>query len=256
MAKRKTIPQSIRFEVFKRDLFTCQYCGRKAPEAILEVDHIIPVSKGGDNSMENLVSACRECNGGKSNKKLSELSEVEKSRRQLEDLQEKKNMTDMILQWKSGLSDAITYQVEQIEQVFYSNSPSIDECFGEKYKKLLKKSIRTYGFDLVLDAVYVALETYDIDTREQRNNALSKIIGIAHNRHIEMNDPQRASLNKVMHVACRNLSMRPKDFYQIFPTNLYKVGQEKLILDAILAAGSQWKFEEIINQIYFGGNNG
>ena len=50
--------------------------------------------------------------------------------------------------------------------------------------------------------------------------------------------------------------MRPKDFYQIFPTNLYKIGQEKLILDAILAAGSQWKFEEIINQIYFGGNNG
>lgn len=38
MAKRKGIPRSIRFEVFKRDMFTCQYCGRKAPDVILEVD--------------------------------------------------------------------------------------------------------------------------------------------------------------------------------------------------------------------------
>ena len=141
MAKRKTIPQSIRFEVFKRDLFTCQYCGRKAPEAILEVDHIIPVSKGGDNSMENLVSACRECNGGKSNKKLSELSEVEKSRRQLEDLQEKKNMTDMILQWKSGLSDALTYQVEQIEQVFlFKQSQALMSVSEKNTRNFLKKA--------------------------------------------------------------------------------------------------------------------
>jgi hypothetical protein len=256
MAKRKAIPQSIRFEVFKRDLFTCQYCGRKAPEVILEVDHIIPVAKGGDNSIENLVTACRECNGGKSDKKLSELSEVEKSRRQIEELQEKKNMTNMILKWKKGLSDNLDYQVSQIERVFFEECSIDGYHFSESYNKNLKKAIRDYGFSLVLDAVYTAIEVYKTDTEEHRGYALSKVIGIAHNKHIDANDPERSSLNKVMHIACKYLAIRPKDFYIIFPTNLYKSEHEKLILDAILSSRNKFGFTEIVNQIYFGGNNG
>ncbi|NCC64746.1 MAG: HNH endonuclease, partial [Spirochaetia bacterium] len=244
------------FEVFKRDLFTCQYCGKKAPEAILEIDHIIPVSKGGDNSIENLVAACRECNGGKSNKKLSELSEVEKSRRQLEDLQEKKNMTDMILQWKSGLSDTLTYQVEQIEQLFFAESPEIDEVFSEKTRRDFRKIIRKYGFEEVLEALYISIENYDFGTRSGRLEALKKISGIAHNRHIEATDPDRASFNKVMHVACKHLRMEPAEFYRALPISLYRSKDEKQIIDAILTADYQSKFKEMINQIYFGGNNG
>ena len=43
MAKRKNLSKSVRFEVFKRDSFKCQYCGKSAPDVVLEVDHIIPV---------------------------------------------------------------------------------------------------------------------------------------------------------------------------------------------------------------------
>jgi len=58
--------QKLRFEVFKRDDFTCVYCGR-GPEngAILEADHIVPRSKGGPTVLGNLVTACWECNAGK-----------------------------------------------------------------------------------------------------------------------------------------------------------------------------------------------
>ena len=49
--KRKSINKKIRFEVFKRDNFTCQYCGKSAPNVILEIDHITPVSKGGNNDL-------------------------------------------------------------------------------------------------------------------------------------------------------------------------------------------------------------
>lgn len=56
---------SVRFDVFKRDGFTCQYCGRKAPDVILEVDHIIPVSQGGQDTIENLATSCWDCNRGK-----------------------------------------------------------------------------------------------------------------------------------------------------------------------------------------------
>lgn len=64
---------SIRFEVFKRDAFTCRYCGKKSPEAILEVDHVVPLSGGGTDDIENLVTACYECNRGKGARLLTDI---------------------------------------------------------------------------------------------------------------------------------------------------------------------------------------
>jgi len=66
------IPKKLRFEVFKRDEFTCQYCGRKPPEVILHVDHITPVSKGGSDDISNLITSCKDCNLGKSNISLKD----------------------------------------------------------------------------------------------------------------------------------------------------------------------------------------
>lgn len=50
--KRKSLSKKTRFEVFKRDSFTCQYCGRSAPEVVLQVDHIKPVAKESRNWTE------------------------------------------------------------------------------------------------------------------------------------------------------------------------------------------------------------
>ena len=55
----------LRFKVLKRDSFTCQYCGRKAPNVELQVDHKYPKSKGGKLTLNNLITACKECNIGK-----------------------------------------------------------------------------------------------------------------------------------------------------------------------------------------------
>lgn len=65
MAKRKAISKRVRFEIFKRDGFICQYCGAHPPAVILHVDHIIPVVEGGGNEDTNLVTACDGCNLGK-----------------------------------------------------------------------------------------------------------------------------------------------------------------------------------------------
>lgn len=59
-----------RKKILERDGFECQYCGRKSN---LTLDHIVPRSKGGKNSWENLVTACEPCNLRKGNKSLSEL---------------------------------------------------------------------------------------------------------------------------------------------------------------------------------------
>lgn len=49
----------------KRDKFRCTYCGKTGQDAELEIDHIVPVSKGGSHHVSNLTTACRECNQGK-----------------------------------------------------------------------------------------------------------------------------------------------------------------------------------------------
>lgn len=64
----------IRFEIFKRDNFTCQYCGRNVKEdkIKLHLEHVIPKNKGGDNSINNLTTSCEECNLGKGDVLLEE----------------------------------------------------------------------------------------------------------------------------------------------------------------------------------------
>lgn len=63
--KRKAVSTRTRFEVFKRDEFRCQYCGRTPPEVVLHVDHVLPVVEGGTNDPINLLTACADCNLGK-----------------------------------------------------------------------------------------------------------------------------------------------------------------------------------------------
>lgn len=57
-------------EVFKRDNYTCQYCGQVGGK--LEADHIIPFSKGGSDEMSNLITSCRKCNRQKKDKSANE----------------------------------------------------------------------------------------------------------------------------------------------------------------------------------------
>lgn len=59
-----------RREVFIRDKYTCQYCGVRTTD--LTIDHVIPRSRGGPHSWDNLVSACRACNHRKGGKTVAE----------------------------------------------------------------------------------------------------------------------------------------------------------------------------------------
>ena len=62
---RSALSPRLRFEVFKRDGFRCVYCGASAPGVVLHADHVEPLAGGGADSIDNLVTACAGCNGGK-----------------------------------------------------------------------------------------------------------------------------------------------------------------------------------------------
>lgn len=65
--------KEIRVRILARDRYRCAYC--LTVGGALEVDHIVPVSRGGSNNDDNLTAACKPCNRGKSNKLLAEWRE-------------------------------------------------------------------------------------------------------------------------------------------------------------------------------------
>ena len=66
--KRREAAGAKRLRIYMRDKFRCQYCGEKKDVGALTLDHILPRSRGGDNSPVNIVTACVACNNRKSNR--------------------------------------------------------------------------------------------------------------------------------------------------------------------------------------------
>ena len=69
-SRTRTIGHALRFQILRRDNFTCRYCGRKPPEVRLHVDHLVPWSLGGLNEQANLATSCEVCNLGKGASRL------------------------------------------------------------------------------------------------------------------------------------------------------------------------------------------
>ena len=175
MTERKSIPKSVRFEVFKRDKFTCQYCGKSAPEVVLHVDHIQPVSKGGDNSIMNLITACAACNGGKSNKELSDDTVIAKQKSQLDELQDRREQLEMMFEWQKGLMNIETDIVTEASSIWSDlvKPFSLTETGLNKLKRLL----RIYGFPEVIEAMKLSTEQYikyEIETWTPKEESVEK----------------------------------------------------------------------------------
>jgi hypothetical protein len=185
VSKRKSIGTKLRFEVFKRDSFTCQYCGGSAPDVILEIDHISPVSKGGDNDIMNLVTSCWGCNSGKGDRELDDDAVIEKQRAQLEELNERRLQLEMMLQWRDGLKSIEEQQCEAAAERFSNVSGYTLNRTGAK---AIKSHVRKFGLTAVLDALDVAAERYlryedEQETRftqESVEQMLSKVPGVCY----------------------------------------------------------------------------
>lgn len=63
----------LKYAILKRDGFRCKICGRSAKDeaVVLTIDHLVPLSRGGDWEINNLYTCCRQCNEGKDDDLLS-----------------------------------------------------------------------------------------------------------------------------------------------------------------------------------------
>lgn len=187
------ISKRTRFEVFKRDKFTCQYCGAKAPDVVLQVDHVHPKSKGGKDDLLNLVTSCRSCNSGKGARTLSDDSAVARQRAQLEELQERQEQIQMMLEWQRSLVDLDGQTVDAAAQFWCELVDWFDLTDAARLE--LRKVIRKFGLNATMDAMRAAVETYvklDEDgkpTEESANRAFEKIGGICRVRAAEAEKP-------------------------------------------------------------------
>lgn len=174
--KRKSLSKKTRFEVFKRDSFKCQYCGASAPDAILEVDHIDPISKDGADEMVNYITACRPCNAGKSDRKLDDNTTLAKQKAQLDELNERREQLEMMMTWRKGMKEIGDLQVESASDAW--SEVAVGWSLNEKGLKELKAHITKYGLAAVLSGIDKANESY-IKTDEQTGNATADSVALA-----------------------------------------------------------------------------
>lgn len=191
MAEREPISKKTRFEVFKRDSFTCQYCGMKAPEVVLHCDHINPVAAGGKSDILNLVTACAACNGGKGARKLDDRSAVARQRGQIEDLQARREQLEMMLEWRDSAQAEAVDAVEELAE-------RIGERGGlwpnESGKADIRKWLKRYSLAEVLAAMDEAFDIYMVWDKDAPNSdawdvAFAKIPAIASLRRQAVEKP-------------------------------------------------------------------
>ena len=179
MAERKGLSKKTRFEVFKRDKFTCQYCGRMAPDVILEVDHIKPVAEGGTNKMINLITSCRDCNRGKGKVKLSDDAELKKQQKQLVELADKREQLEMLMNWKLELADLESQEVEYISDYLDKRT---GYCLNEHGELTARGLLKQFSFAEIIDGIDIALAQYYKGDNYSWNKAWNKVGGICYNR--------------------------------------------------------------------------
>lgn len=143
------ISKKLRFEVFKRDEFTCTYCGQKPPTVVLECDHIIPVASDGPDAIENLTTSCFDCNRGKSDRGLGMVPETVQHRAELlHEREEQERAFAKLLRARRKRLDA---SIDAIERLLLGDTDLV-------FKDRFRLSVKTFLERLPLDRVTYAAE--------------------------------------------------------------------------------------------------
>lgn len=146
---RKPIGKKTRFEAFKRDSFTCSYCGKTPPAVVLELDHIIPLAHGGQDDLDNLTTACFDCNRGKGARPLDELPESLTDRMAL--MEEKREQLRQFERMMAASRRKVERDISKVEDVLMSGT-------NHQFTDHFRSSVRMFLSKLALPTLIEAAE--------------------------------------------------------------------------------------------------
>ena len=149
---RKPIGKKVRFEIFKRDGFKCHYCGATPIQSVLQVDHIIPVAEGGDNSQDNLITSCQPCNIGKGARSLSDVpvSLKERAKAVAEQEQQIRAYSEVMAARRGRLEDE-AWSVADVYIEHFRN-----DGIRKDYLASIKQFVQRIGVHECLEAMEIA----------------------------------------------------------------------------------------------------
>ena len=179
---RKAISKTLRFEVFKRDSFKCQYCGAEAPNVLLHIDHINAVANGGTNELMNLITSCMPCNLGKRDVPLDYHAAVNKARVQLDELQERREQLELMMQWRESLRDLDQDAAERLAEYWDEHTPGWS--VNDHGKRKIKKWLQTFSVEEICTAMdasatsYLEFNAENAVKAESVGLAFDKVLGI------------------------------------------------------------------------------
>lgn len=171
---RKQISTKTRFDVFKRDAFACQYCGKSTPAVILEIDHIHPIREGGSNHIDNLVTACFDCNRGKGGRELSQIPETFEIK--AERMREKELQYSEFKKLQDKIEKRLASEIKLIGTLYCDYFPGY-----EMKDHFLLSSVRGFieklGFNEVAASLHKA-----VSKTEHRDQSIKYFCGICWNK--------------------------------------------------------------------------
>lgn len=173
---RKALSKKTRFDVFKRDLFTCQYCGAHPPGVLLHVDHIVSVASGGRNDKDNLVTACEPCNAGKGARELTAVPEslANKARRIAESERQLLGYQAIMESKRNRLDDEVWRVADELKP----GSPEMG--IGVAWLASIRRFIQALGLDETLDAAQIANDRWPYNRGDSK--ALKYFCGVCWNK--------------------------------------------------------------------------
>ena len=157
--QRVPVGKRLRFEVLRRDKFTCLYCGKSSPNVILEIDHVVPVVDGGTNDLQNLATSCFECNRGKSTKAVASC-DIE-TMPSFEAMEQHRVQVEEFLEYTKFLRETEDTLVLEIWKTF-----GCTRKYDDRMDAGLRAMIRTLGFDETLHAAQIAYSQKHGSTRD------------------------------------------------------------------------------------------
>jgi len=237
MAERQPISKRLRFEVFKRDKFTCQYCGKVGGQVLLHCDHVKPVAAGGETTMLNLITSCAECNLGKGARALSDDSMLAKQHRQLADLEERRQQLEMMRQWREELAQHQVDQIDIVADAFLARSKFRPSDHGNIS---VRRWLRKFGLHEVLAAID---ETFDLyytaNTSEEWNAAFNRVPKTLRMREQEKADPHIRKLLYIQGIL-RNRFDEPQGKYVEVVRDALGKGYPIDVLEVYAKAADGW----------------